>query len=166
MVRGTCEPDAVRRLLASFDHGLAEGMNCPVSCHPPAGAATEFRPFPGLSPDAEVHLLAGRSWQRASLAARAAELARQGHIVTLITLEPSARYHRTWFDPRGFWRQSGGVFGRAERHEPLVQAVAFSSRIEREWLRASPLRSAPNATFQTQLRWIRHHPQGERPGVP
>lgn len=165
MVRGTCEPGAVQVLLASFDRGLAAGMDCPVSCHPAAGAATEFRSFPGLSSDAEVHLLAGRPWQRASLAVRAAELAGKGHIVTLITLEPSARYHRTGFDPRGFWFQSGGVFGRAERQEPLVQAVAFSSRIEREWLRVSPLRSVPNATFQTQLRWIRHNTLGESPGA-
>ncbi|MGI1662116.1 glycosyltransferase family 2 protein [Palleronia sp. KMU-117] len=166
VVRGSCEPDAVPRLLADFDRGLAEGMACPISCHPPAGTAGDFRPFPGLSPGAEVHLLAGWPWQRAALSARAAELAGAGHIATLVTLGPTAVYHRVGFDSDGFWFQTGGIFGRAERHEPLFQIAAFASRVQREWLRVKPLRSVPAATFQTQLRWIRHHLEGETPGVP
>ena len=47
------------------------------------------------------------------------------HDVTLLLLSPTARPHRAWFDPQGYWVQAGGVPGRAEREEQVVRLRGF-----------------------------------------
>ncbi len=141
MVAGGLEPGDIEPLLAGLRAGMARGSRA------------DLRPLPPLAPPAQPFLrfrepgarrrsvrVAGRFWQARRLAAKARALVASGTVVTVIRLSPSALYHRVRFTPAGYWLHSGGVFGRAERSEPLVRLTGFQARAEREWRRVAPLR--------------------------
>jgi hypothetical protein len=85
-------------------------------------------------------VLAGRIWQAGRLRAEARARAAAGETVSLFLFGPSPRKHRVRFDAAGFWEQSGGLFGRAERDEPVVRLMRFSTRLRRECARVAPQR--------------------------
>ena len=134
---GTLEPGAVRRLLAGLDAGHAEGAARPAApaCLPPP---PPFSPFPASERDSV--LLPTRPARAAATRAEARERVAAGQIVTVLNLSPTALYHRVRFDPAGYWDQSGGLFGRAERDEPLFTSNSRAARVRREHGRISPLR--------------------------
>ncbi len=133
MVAGSIEPGDVARLQQTLIAGFAEGLarHLPPLLPLPDGPA--FLPFPaGPRPG---RLLAGRVWQARALRARAAALAAQGEIVTLLLLDPGLRYHWQHYDPAGFWEQAGGLFGKAARHDPLMRRCTFRARVAQEMQR-------------------------------
>ncbi|MEM8538816.1 MAG: glycosyltransferase family 2 protein, partial [Pseudomonadota bacterium] len=65
----------------------------------------------------------------------------KGEIVTLLSLSRTTLYHRVFFDPSGVWVQRGGLFGRAERSEPLILMTTRSRRVEKERRRVALLRA-------------------------
>lgn len=144
MVAGRIEPGDVGRILHSFDKGWAEGLAAEIVPIPRLeDERTDFLPY---RPDRRRRghcIVAGRPWQARRRHAEAARLAEQGHDVTLLLLSPSARPHRASFDPRGYWVQAGGLFGRADRQEQAVRLRSFSSRVVQEAARVTPLRGAP-----------------------
>jgi GT2 family glycosyltransferase len=140
MVRGHIEPRDVRRLMATLHAGYAEGR-----ARAPSDRVRFSRAANGLSPlvDAPPRgaaLLSGRSWSRASLAARAAEAAARGEVATVIRLSPTALYHRVRFTDAGYWDQSGGLYGRSDRADPLVAFWRFGKRVRRETATVAELR--------------------------
>jgi len=145
MVAGRIEPRDVGRILRSFDEGWAEGLDAMIGPVPPLeDARSEFLPY---RPDRRRRghiVVAGRSWQARRRHAEAARLAEHGHDVTLLLLSPTARPHRAWFDPQGYWVQAGGVLGRAEREEQVVRLRGFTSRVAQETARVAPLRGTPS----------------------
>lgn len=131
MVAGRLLPRDVRYLLARLDQGYGQGLmrqrgGAQVSSSP----VSAFKPFPGKKRASVV--LAGRSWQRDSLRAEAAERVQRGEIVTLFLFSPTTLRHHLRFDPAGFWEQRGGLFGRSIRNSPVFRMFSFSERIAAE----------------------------------
>lgn len=140
MQRGPLQADDVARLLRGLKKGGTDGMGRPLDETPRIARAPEgFRPFPGR-PGAPRRAMTGRLWQARRLRSEAADAAAAGDIVTLILLDPSARYHHVHFSPEGVWEQSGGLFGRSLRSASLFQPWRFSLRIAAEQHRVAPVR--------------------------
>jgi GT2 family glycosyltransferase len=136
MVSGHAEPRDVAARLAQFDAGAAEGLQLRIGplaeIGPPPGAA-RFR----MDQAGDSRILAGRPWSRRALRRAAAEAAGRGEIASLFVFSPTALYHRVRFDPAGYWEQTGGLFGRAERTGPLLQPRSFAARLRQEIARVA-----------------------------
>jgi hypothetical protein len=139
MVSGHAEPRDVAARLAQFDAGAAEGMTAA------AGPAAKIgRPPENLSfrtePPGGSRVLAGNLRSRRALRRAAAEAAGCGQVVSLFVFTPTALYHRVRYDASGYWEQTGGIFGRAERTESLLQARGFAARLRQEIARVAKAR--------------------------
>lgn len=143
VIEGRIEPREMHRLLARFEAGLAAGKVRQGPVLPLAAAMPPpppLLPFPALGPGARGILLAARPihWRRARAEARARAAA--GEIVTLMALSHSPRPQRIRFVADGYWLVRGGVYGRAERHEPFWQPSSLAARARTEAIRLSGLR--------------------------
>ncbi len=128
MVAGRMMPGDVRRLLATFDAGWAEGMARPFGQHPPCDVAPGFMPFPTV---ARPHVvISARSWQARTARGVAAQMVRDGAIVSLYLLSPTALWHRVRFTADGVWEQRGGQFGKASRTDPLFRFWRAGRRVQ------------------------------------
>lgn len=129
-------------LIAGLEAGWQEGFAWPLS-DLPAMTAAKFRPMrlpeTGAKPRMGA-ILSGRFWSRKRLVAEAADLALDGWIVTVICLGPGFRAHRHRFDARGFWIQTGGIFGWSDRTGRRIVWKRFSTRVREEVLRLSRTR--------------------------
>jgi O-antigen biosynthesis protein len=142
MVTGHAAPGDVAALLARFDEGARDALRTePATSReiPPPLAGACFR----TAPPGPARVIAGRPWARDILRRRAAEAAAAGEIVSLFRFGPTALHHRVRFDPAGFWEQTGGLFGRAERTEPLFRLQSFPLRLAREVGRVAKVRAMP-----------------------
>lgn len=141
MVAGRIEPRDVSRLLASLRAGWAEGLVRTLS-DPPALSSplTAFLPFDGPAPRAGL-VLWGWRHQAPTLAAQARAAVAQGRIVTLLLFTPDARPHWHGFGDDGVWRQTGGLFGAADRQEALFRLWCPDARAYHESARLSHLRA-------------------------
>ncbi len=132
MVAGRIEPRDVDRILATFRLGWADGLARSLDPLPAlSGPTTLFLRF-AQPTNRTHHILSARSLNAATALAKAETLAAQGHIVSVVILSPTARYHQVRFDPRGFWVQTGGIFGKSTRSDPLFRFWRFHDRIQRE----------------------------------
>ena len=138
MVAGRLMPGDVGRLLAGFDAGWTEGLSRPTGARADLGAAPERLTFPTRVRPHEV--VSARFWQGGRARARARALVAQGNVVSLYLLSLTALYHRVRFTEDGVWEQSGGQFGRADRHDPLVRLAPAGARVRLEEVRVRPLR--------------------------
>jgi GT2 family glycosyltransferase len=154
MVRGTLGPEDVGPLLATLDAGIEDGFAARAARGEERGNPPGFVAFPGLDPGAEVHLLATASQRDLRPRTEAARLADAGHVVTLMAFGRTTAYHRVAFDSRGFWTQSGGLYGRADRSGPLFRFARLHDRVRQEWARTGLHRSPSGATIRSQIRWI------------
>ncbi len=150
MVDGGLDPLGVRRLMRRLDEGFRAGQEREIiPPQLPVHPAQPFRAFPG-KPRRSV-LLATRPARFRQDMARAAERARGGEIVTLLSLSPTALYHRVSFDlypdgdvPGGLWVQRGGLFGKSDRSGPVVAMTTRSRRVEKERVRVARQRGLGN----------------------
>jgi GT2 family glycosyltransferase len=139
MVTGHCEPRDVRTLLSRFDHGARDGTRDDVPAPPgirPGGGPSIFRE----DDVPRTRVLAGRAWSRAGLRRAARDAADRGEVVSLFRFGPTSLYHHVRFDPAGYWEQTGGLFGRADRSEPLVRLRSFRRRLAEEVHRVAKVR--------------------------
>lgn len=140
MVDGRLEPRDVRRVLATLQDGIAEGLVRRIAPLVAIGVpSAPFLPF-RQGPTGRSRHIEGRPWQRRALERQAARLVRAGDIVTVFRFSPTARAHRVRFSHGGWWEQSGGLFGRSERTGPRVRVIRFSARVQTEWARVAKLR--------------------------
>ena len=134
---GRLDAQAEIALLTSLAQGWRDGLAQPLAKLAPLPAPTvplqplHSGPRPG-------QILAGRNWQKRRLFAQAA--AAKGQITTVILLSPTARPHRHSFQPEGFWLQTGGLFGPADRQGPRLCLISFRRRIAEETARIAPFR--------------------------
>lgn len=132
MVAGRLEPHDVTRLLAGLRTGHAKGRaRQPVPQEPLPEPGTPFRPV-SLRPDARSVLLAGRAWARRRLHQQARIELSAGNTVTLFRFSPTALFHRVRFAEDGIWEQTGGLFGKSTRSQPLLRAWSFAGRVRAE----------------------------------
>jgi GT2 family glycosyltransferase len=140
MVAGGLEPRDLARLLAGLEAGIAEGMAREIDPLLPIGPPPEaFRPLPGTGPR-PARMVAGWSWQGRRLARAAAAHAAAGAVVTLIRFSPTPAFHRTRFTDQGYWLQTGGLWGRSLRTQPLIAPWHRRSRLKAEAMRIAPAR--------------------------
>lgn len=140
MVDGWLEPRDVRRLLNSFDRGADAGLARPLlPLQPIALSPGPFMRFETTTPKGHK-VLAGRIWARSRIAREAKALVRDGYRVSVFLLSPTTRRHRVEFHRDGYWLQTGGLFGAAERSESAFRYVRFHDRIEIELERLAGIR--------------------------
>lgn len=141
MVAGRIEPGDVGRIMATFHSGQTDGMQRPLPpLSPLPGPAAQFLPYFPDDPVRGHRVLSARGWQGAHARRLAADLVAEGNIVTVHVFSSSARYHRIRFHPAGFWLQTGGLFGRSERTDPLFRLWRFKRRLDREVRRLQGIR--------------------------
>lgn len=131
MVSGGLEPRDVGRLMQGLERGIIDGLARPLAMMPSFAAdAPPFLEFPSGPRPAKV--LSGRAWQARRLRRQATDEVRAGAIVVVQLFSPTALYHHLRFCDAGYWEQRGGLFGRAERTEPLWRLVSFANRARQE----------------------------------
>lgn len=140
MVDGGVEPWQVGMLLGGLERGIGDGLTRALA--PLAPIAAPERPFLPFSPAGPrpARVLAGWSWARRRLARRARAEAQAGAVVTLFRFSPGTLYHRMRFHDDGYWEQSGGLWGRSRRDQPLIRAWRFRDRLQAEMVRIAPVR--------------------------
>ena len=140
MIAGQQEPRDLRRLLQGWSEGLAEGrlrnLTAPMSMPDPQA---DFLPFQSLFSSGHC-IVQGYPSQMRALRHQARQLAEKGHTVSLFVLSRTALYHRIRFDPSGYWEQTGGVFGRSDRRDPLFRVGRLKTRVAREVERIGAVR--------------------------
>lgn len=142
MIAGRLEPGAVLRILETFCDGWTQGLSRPIGALAPIVAGSgPSRPLQPLS-DRSHLLLVGRPRDRARLARQARAEVEKGGRATVHIFSRTALYHRRWFGQDGIWWQTGGLFGRSDRDDPLWMFWRLSDRAEREWSKTKNLRLA------------------------
>ncbi|MEK6216390.1 MAG: glycosyltransferase [Boseongicola sp.] len=135
MVRGTCEPREVSRLMLDLKSGWEQGLNAEL---PSLVGATEprpqdFRAVPAAPPGHRV--LPSRLVHRKTRLQEAEKLAAEGDRVShfSFSLTP-VRHHLRYLDS-GVWSQTGGQFGRSVRAGPRFRWCRFAERVKEEVIR-------------------------------
>lgn len=133
MVRGTCEPRDVGRLLATLAAGWQDGMaHTVVPCTPITGDASPFVPFRPDPPFSGMTVIATRSWNRCRARRQAEQAVASGQRASLFLFSPTVLSHRVRFTPLGVWEQTGGIFGRAGYTRRLIGLRRFSTLVAAE----------------------------------
>lgn len=107
-----------RALMASLDAGWDQGLGRELSvleplCHNPAS----FLPVASTANGGGA-VLGGWWFQRDQLIREAARRTSEGVIVSVLCLTPGWRRHRHRYCNEGYWLQTGGVWGKADRSLP------------------------------------------------
>lgn len=152
MVAGLCEPRDIARLLAGFDAGAAEGAVVPAEPPPAVPEAPEAEMIPLRHKRLAPVVLGGWCWSGRRLRREAEDRVREGRSVSLHLFSPSALHHHLRFDDAGYWVQTGGLFGRAMRSEPLVRVVPLGRRLAEETARVAQARGFGESVARAQWR--------------
>lgn len=130
-------------LLRSLNDGWQAGMTRELGTPPLPDTAAQFTPLTGTGPH-QGEVIAGYFWRAAQLHRRAQSARAANRIVTVICLSLGLRRHKMQFLPEGYWWQSGGIWGRAERDIPPPIGIGFCARVLREsarWAKFRPFGS-------------------------
>lgn len=135
-------PGDVRRILSSFDTGVADGERRPLGR---GGNFSETSPpfllFRPETADAGSKNILGRPLNRARRLTEAAAATAEGYITSVYVFSPTLRFHRVRFTEPGFWLQEGGLWGRSDRSDPLFRLWRRRARLAREVARVAPVRT-------------------------
>ncbi|MGB7319386.1 MAG: glycosyltransferase [Planktotalea sp.] len=143
MESGAIEPNDVSRLLNSFDKGADDGQRralAPQEPIPPALAG--FKAFPRLFTGPH-QVFSGGLRQKGQLASQAEQAVLAGQRASVFVFSPTARPHKMRFTHKGFWLQSGGVFGRSTRTGARFRVMTLRRRLTLELRRLANLRDFP-----------------------
>lgn len=138
LVSGGLEPRDIGRLMADLEAGFDEGGKRLIEPLAPIDISTSpFLPFMRKDATQKAVCMAGISGSRKRLYQRAVQQVRAGNVVTVYRLSPTALFHHVRFHKAGFWEQTGGIFGKANRREPLWQWARFRKRAGQERMRVA-----------------------------
>ena len=141
MVAGRLDPFQVQRLMQSFDQGVAEGLAANlVDLGPVESANLPFLKFHADPASLGHTALIARWYNLKKVVAQAISLRNAGHRVTIFRYSLTAVFHRVRFGDDGIWFQSGGLFGRSDRDDPLFRLIRKKVRTDREMGRLRGLR--------------------------
>lgn len=141
LVSGACEPKDVQRLLKTFDAGVADGRAREIS--PPAKIKRGGATFVNMRADGagpKHKIVSGFRLSQKKIRREASAAVSPGSAISLYIFSRTALYHRVRYHPDGFWEQSGGLFGRADRSEPLFRFLTLAKRVETEDHRVAAVR--------------------------
>ncbi len=137
MQSGALGPEEFGFLMVTLVDGLLDGkLRRPTKRVISASAPSPFLPLTE-SLQSEVFHLSCRSFERKTVRKQAENAAGAKKIVIVIELSPTALYHHLRYDDSGFWIQSGGIWGRSLRSQPLFSINSFSKRARAEFCRIS-----------------------------
>ena len=145
MVAGTCEPGDVGRVMGTLAAGLAEGAHRDIAALTPIETAAE--PFNAFRPTGEAPrhaILSGHRIHATVLRAEARDMVNKGHTVSLYLFSRTALFHRVRFHD-GYWEQTGGLWGKSVRTDPVFQPCSFAQRLGKETARVVIRRDPLNA---------------------
>lgn len=133
MIAGNCEPKDAARLLKTLRAGIVEGQNRPIEDTPKIrDASAPFLPFSSANKTTTPKILSGHWFKSRNLHARARKQVESGYTVSLFLFSWTALFHRVFFHANGYWVQTGGIFGRSNRAEKLLQMTGPKARLRRE----------------------------------
>lgn len=139
MVAGRLEPRDVRRLMKGLMAGYAEGQKRLFGT--PQLPRHALKPFAPVKYRPRIAgFLAVKGLRGTTAIDQAAARVAAGGIETVLVLSRTSLFHSVQFNPQGVWVQRGGLFGRANRDEPLFQLTTFKRRIAQERARVAPVR--------------------------
>jgi len=138
---GACEPNDIKRLLETFDAGVAACRSRPLSS--PAKitlCGTQFVNIWRSGVSRRHKILSGFRIHQKSLRRKARTELRSGSVVSLYIFSRTALFHKVRFHPDGYWEQSGGLFGRANRSDSIFEVMTMAKRVEKEDCRVAAAR--------------------------
>ncbi len=143
--KGKCPPPEIDRLIQTMEAGVEAGKKVKLNTAPPV---LNIKPplLKVVSPNmaARHRVISGFLINGKKHRAAAVSEVSAGHIVSLYLFSRTALFHRVRFHPDGYWEQTGGLFGRADRSGPLVQLVSLKGRVGVEEQRIAMLRNPGN----------------------
>ncbi len=146
MVTGNCEPSDVDALLNTLKAGLVQGAKRETA--PTLALQPSIEPFLAFrsTKDMPRHkVIAGYLVHAAGMREEAREAVRHGHVVSLYLFSRTALHHKVRYHD-GYWEQTGGLWGRSVRTDPIIRKVSMERRVDNEinrvaWAR-DPLQTA------------------------
>ena len=136
MVGGYLEPRDVPRLMKSLEDGLSgPGTDTKrQQTTPEPKNNPEFRAFwsGGSVNTFTFAAISGHAMFAKKLSAKALELLKNSVCTTVFRYTLTALYHRRYFDVRGFWVQTGGLYGKSDRTSNTFKFHTLNSRTMRE----------------------------------
>lgn len=138
MVQGTCEPRDVVRLLQGLDAGWKSGlaMDLPEQ----ESLASEAVDFLRVTPLSGHKVLSSRLIKRKARLDKANQLAESGQRVSFFSFSLTPVRHFVHYSDTGVWVQTGGQFGRADRHGRIFKWCRFANRMTVEIRRVAKQR--------------------------
>jgi GT2 family glycosyltransferase len=132
LITGRQEPGDILRLRRSWRDGLADGqMRDLTDPIPVLQTQEEFLPFPAQQSGESV-VIKGFLGQSRDLHEAAAHAAAAGNTVSLFLFSRSTLFHRVRFHNDSYWEQTGGLWGRSQRTEPLFRPWTLDKRVTHE----------------------------------
>lgn len=129
---GWIGPGDLKRLRRELEAGLLEGLEHQPQARTPLPATqSDFLAFPFHSMG-NGRAISGWRTHFKRLAAEAISLSQKGAETTVFSLTRSNRMHRRYFDPKGFWVQIGGIWGKSLNSDPSFQGFSLEERVKRE----------------------------------
>lgn len=129
----------IARLMQTYDAGCVDADLRVLKPLSKLGDPAEFRPYSGQN-TGQHHIVSGRLWSARRLKKKAGRLAAAGHTVSLFLFSHTALFHSTRFQPEGYWKQRGGLFGRSDRTQPLFRLTHLAARVRQEAARVEKQR--------------------------
>lgn len=129
---GWIGPEEFRHMQNSIDKGLKRGLELeersPVSIK---RENSDFVAYPCF-PNKGARSILSNSRDLIEMSLEAATIASTGCAVTLFHFSKTTRFHKRYFDPRGFWVQTGGLWGKSDRNDPIFKRYTTLERLTRE----------------------------------
>lgn len=135
MVDGRIEPRDVKGLLNTVRDGFDASL---TNANPLQHVAPE-RVFLrlGHKTPRSYKVIGGSTLSRQKLLERAMTEAKRNLPVVVMLFSITSLFHRRDYDIRGFWVQSGGIFGKSNRLDPIFRVTNLRGRIKSEFERLS-----------------------------
>ncbi len=129
---GQLEPRDVAVLLNEYDQAVGTADTTETGKEDfPGDAPTFTRIARSDVPTTSDHLICWMSGQKEAFE-RAKASSDAGLPATVFSFSKTALFHKCWFHPDGFWVQSGGLFGKAERTSTVFRTYRKRERYEKE----------------------------------
>lgn len=141
MMAGAIEPSESERLLADLQAGYDDGkIRSLAPLNPLIPKRVGFLPFKRKNATQKAISMTGFWINKTGLARKAKQQVNAGNVVSVYIFSPTTLFHHVRFHKDGYWLQTGGIFGRSERNQPLIQLISRQRRIQRENKRVERVR--------------------------
>ena len=140
MELGILAPSQVSPVIDTLEEGFVTGATRTKRIRSLKPSGSGFIPY-GTREEGDGNTLIITNFKTRKQAHQdARDLAAQGRFVTLFDFSYSPRMHTVGFTDDGYWRHTGGIWGRSNRDGSPFQRNTFASRVEKELIRIAAQR--------------------------